>query len=124
MLETSTRHFIDGGPPQIEAKLEFPPLSGHIPFDPCCSIPALLMWNFREVSELVQRFAHVVKLVLCGHTHEYWSGRDAAGILHLTMPALLETACGENAAAVLELSANGISLCGNGGVVSDVHVAR
>lgn len=73
----------------------------HHPVSPDAAEPSHLAWDYGDLLAILGRAPNVVAY-LCGHYHR--GGRsENAGVMHWTLPAMLEAPAGSNAYAVIEV---------------------
>lgn len=84
----------------------------HMPLLPGICRPGMLLWNYDEVLETIHEFSGSVKGVFCGHVHHWGFQRDDYGIPHMVLPAVLETAPGQEGHGTVEAYQDKIIISG------------
>eukprot|EP00210_Caulerpa_lentillifera_P004737 g4521.t1 len=84
----------------------------HMPLLPGICRPGMLLWNYDEVLETIHDYTETVRGVFCGHVHHWGFQRDQYGIPHMVLPAVLETAPGEEAHGMVEAYEDKIIISG------------
>jgi len=93
-------------------------LMSHVPFVPGCSTPDTLVWNYEEVSSIVQSHSCVVA---CLFGHDHTGGYTKLGKVHCrTFQAPLEAPIGQDAFCVLQVYEDKIVTSGFGTIRSSV----
>ena len=75
--------------------------TGHTPFDLSVD-PNCLLWNYKEVLNLLHSFDCVVA-VITGHTHHFSYRLDELGVHFVTMPGIVEIQPGSNGFGTIEV---------------------
>jgi manganese-dependent ADP-ribose/CDP-alcohol diphosphatase len=92
----------------------------HLPLHPATAPPPCLLWNYREVLDVLAEFPGTVAATLAGHAHMngyvFEGGAGAAaggsGVHHLVLPCVLETPPDRDCWAVMDVHERGLVLRG------------
>ena len=80
------------------------------------STPDHLLWNHREVADLIEKSSCVAAL-FAGHDHSGgYAYRD--GVHHVTLEGMVESPAGGNSFGVVEVYADSLKIRGNGKLTS------
>ncbi|KAI5057569.1 hypothetical protein GOP47_0027584 [Adiantum capillus-veneris] len=83
----------------------------HIPLHPEVTLPCALLWNYADVLDAIHKFP-CVKLCLTGHAHTGGYTKDAHGVHHRSLEAILECPPGSDAFGHIDVYDHHISLVG------------
>ncbi|XP_041359652.1 manganese-dependent ADP-ribose/CDP-alcohol diphosphatase-like [Gigantopelta aegis] len=86
---------------------------GHLPLFQPTSDCVNLCWNAEDVVDVLHQHSCVV-CYLCGHNHDGGDAVDGEGILHVTMPGVVERGPGEDAFATASLHRERLDIAGQG----------
>ncbi|KAJ8319076.1 hypothetical protein KUTeg_004167 [Tegillarca granosa] len=89
-------------------------IMGHNPMYKPSTSPVCLCWNYDEVMDVFNRYGNCVLCYIAGHDHDSGSATDPAGILHITMPGIIEIPPGKNGYAIGKLYQNSLYIEGTG----------
>ena len=90
--------------------------SGHIPIHPSACDPLDLLWNYKEVLDLLWTFDGTVLAYIAGHDHDGGYFRDRKNIHHLTLQAVVECEPNTNSFATVHVHKDCIMIEGVGRV--------
>ena len=90
---------------------------GHQPIHPESCEPKGMCWNYDSVLSVIYKY-HCVSVYACGHDHAGGMHRDDHGILHLTLPGVVEARPGENDFGTVYVYTDRMELHGHGRVPS------
>ncbi|CAF1360617.1 unnamed protein product [Adineta ricciae] len=89
---------------------------GHIPIHPSACDPLDLLWNYKEVLDLLWTFEGTILAYICGHDHDGGYFRDRKNIHHLTLHAVVECEPNTNSFATVHVYKDFIIIEGVGRV--------
>jgi len=87
---------------------------GHIPIHPSACDHLDLVWNYKEVLDLLWIFDGTVLAYLAGHDHDGGYFRDRKNIHHITLPAIVECEPNTNSFATVHVYKDSILIEGVG----------
>jgi len=87
---------------------------GHVPIHPQAVDLRCLMWDQKEILELLGLFEKTVIAYFSGHDHRGGYFRDKHNIHHISFPAIIETTPNSNAYATVKVYDNKVSVEGVG----------
>lgn len=87
---------------------------GHIPIHPSACDHLDLLWNYKEVLDLLWKFDQTILAYICGHDHDGGYFRDRKNIHHLTLHAVVECELNTNSFATVNVFKNYILIEGVG----------
>ncbi|XP_053566673.1 manganese-dependent ADP-ribose/CDP-alcohol diphosphatase isoform X2 [Bombina bombina] len=94
-------------------------IAGHVPIHPKAKHTPCLVWNYRDVLEVIQSHTCVVCYV-AGHDHGGGYYQDSYGIHHITMEGVIECSPDTNAFATVYVYEDMMHLQGSGKVKSRI----
>lgn len=83
----------------------------HLPLHPRASSNEALLWNYKEVLDLIHRYK-CVKACIAGHEHEGGYCIDSHGVHHRVLEAALECPPSTNSFGYIDLFHDRLLLCG------------
>ncbi|PPD84847.1 hypothetical protein GOBAR_DD18207 [Gossypium barbadense] len=89
----------------------------HVPLDPGATSKKMLLWNYDQVMDLIQRY-DCVKVCLSGHNHQEGYSFDSRGVHHRVLNAASECPPGTNAFGYIDVYDKMLSLVGTDRVKS------
>ncbi|CAF1419727.1 unnamed protein product [Adineta steineri] len=89
-------------------------ITGHIPIHPSACDALDLLWNYKEVLDLLWTFEGTVLAYIAGHDHDGGYFRDRKNIHHLTLHAIVECEPNTNSFATVHVYKNSILIVGVG----------
>ncbi len=87
---------------------------GHVPIHPSACDSLDLLWNYKEVLDLLWIFDGTVLAYLAGHDHDGGYFRDRKNIHHLTLHAIVECEPNTNSFATVHVYKDSILIEGVG----------
>lgn len=83
----------------------------HLPLDPRASSNEALLWNYKEVMDLIHRYK-CVKVCIAGHDHKGGYCIDSHGVHHRVLEAALECPPSTDSFGYIDLFHDRLLLCG------------
>lgn len=99
---------------QVRSRNERVIILSHQPILPGSSSPVCLMWNYKEVLDILRQYSDVVVVSLSGHAHKGGYKRDRSGIHFRVIEAVLENPYPHNTYAMVDVYDDGLNVRGFG----------
>ena len=94
-------------------------LVSHLPLLPESSHPVCLLWNFKEVLQVVREYRDIIAISLSGHAHKGGYRRDPESGIHFrVVEAVLENPSPHDTYAMMNVYANRVEIVGFGNCLS------